>query len=108
MIENKLKVQYYYKTKNHMTTLNNEALDQYVSSYENTFKLPATKIPCSTDNCTTLTTMFGTNLHKRVVKYGNIRTLLTTFECKQCRAKAKAHAIIAQLTKTDTALAVVE
>ena len=91
-----------------MTTLNIETLDQYVSSYENSFKLPVAKIPCSIDNCQTQTTMFGSNLHKRVVKFGDIRTLLTTFECKHCRAKTKAHAIIAKLTKTDTALAVVQ
>jgi len=42
--------------------------------------------------------MFGTNLHERVVKFGGINNLLTTFECKTCRAKSKARAIIAKLT----------
>ena len=79
--------------------MNNEMLATYINSYENTFKLPNTKIPCSNENCPTLTTMFGTNLHSRVVKFQSIENLLTKFECKGCRAKSKAQAIIAKLTK---------
>jgi len=81
-----------------MSKLNVEVLNSWVQSYETTCKLPNTKVPCSTDECEVQTTMFGTNLHERVVKFGGINNLLTTFECKTCRAKSKARAIIAKLT----------
>jgi len=81
-----------------MSKLNVEVQTAWVQSYETTCKLPNTKIPCSTDGCEVQTTMFGTNLHERVVKFAGVDNLLSTFECKTCRAKSKARAIIAKLT----------
>jgi len=81
-----------------MAKLNTETLNAWTEMYNSKYKLPATKIPCSNDDCNTETTMFGTNLHERVIKYTNIENLLSTFECKTCRAKSKAQALIAKLT----------
>ena len=89
-----------HKQKDNIMNLDNEQLTTWINSYNNTAKLPNTKVPCSNDNCTVQTTMFGTNLHQRVVKFGSIENLLTKFECKSCRAKAKAKAILAKLEKT--------
>ena len=87
-------------TKNNIMKLNDETLASWINSYNNTAKLPNTKVPCSNDSCDVQTTMFGTNLHERVVKFGGIENLLTKFECKTCRAKAKAKAILAKLEKS--------
>ena len=89
------------KKQLHMAKLNDEQLNTWINSYEATAKLPNTKVPCSNDDCEVQTTMFGTNLHERVVKFQGIRNLLTNFECKSCRAKAKARAILAKLEKSD-------
>jgi len=95
----------YQKTNNHnqknnIMKLNTEELNTWINSYNNTAKLPNTKVPCSNDNCEVQTTMFGTNLHERVVKFQGIENLLTKFECKTCRAKAKARAILSKLEKS--------
>ena len=82
-----------------MTQLNNEQIEIWASKYESSCKLPESKVPCSVTGCETLTTMFGSNLHERVVKFGSIRNLLTEFKCKNCRSKAKAEAILAKLNK---------
>ena len=87
-------------TKNNIMKLNDETLASWINSYSNTAKLPNTKVPCSNDDCEVQTTMFGTNLHERVVKFGGIEHLLTKFECKTCRAKAKARAILSKLEKS--------
>jgi hypothetical protein len=102
-IKNNFNITFYYKpqtkkTKTIMSKLNTEILNNWTEMYNSKFKLPETKIPCSTDNCEVQTTMFGTNLHERVIKFENIENLLTTFECKTCRAKSKAQALIAKLT----------
>jgi len=81
-----------------MAKLNTEILNSWVQMYTSKFKLPETKVPCSNDECNVQTTMFGTNLHERVIKFGDIENLLTTFECKTCRAKSKARDLIARLT----------
>jgi hypothetical protein len=61
-------------------------LEQWIAKFNASGKLPETKIHCSNAHCTTLTTMFGENLLSRVVKYDcDIRKLLTTFKCKNCR-----------------------
>ena len=87
-------------TKDKIMKLDNEQLESWINSYESSAKLPNTKVPCSNDDCEVQTTMFGSNLHERVVKYKGIRNLLTTFECKTCRAKAKARAILSKLEKS--------
>ena len=87
-------------TKDKIMKLNDETLASWINSYNNTAKLPNTKVPCSNDDCEVQTTMFGTNLHERVVKFGGIENLLTKFECKTCRAKAKARAILSKLEKS--------
>ena len=79
-----------------VTVLTPETIDAWVASYEATRKLPQTKIPCSSGNGT-LTTMFGDNLHKRVLKFGGIRNLLETFVCREVRARQKAEALLAKL-----------
>lgn len=56
-------------------------IDAFVKQYEDRKTLPSIKIVCTRSG--KLITMFGTNLHKRVEKYGDIRTLLTTFVCKE-------------------------
>jgi len=81
-----------------MAKLNTETLNAWTEMYNSKFKLPETKIPCTTSDCQVQTTMFGTNLHSRVIKFGGIENLLSTFECKNCRAKSKAQALIAKLT----------
>jgi len=81
-----------------MAKLNTEILNSWVQMYTSKFKLPETKVPCTTSDCQVQTTMFGTNLHTRVIKFGGIENLLSTFECKTCRAKSKARDLIAKLT----------
>jgi hypothetical protein len=83
-------------TNTEVNVLTPEIIDAWVLSYESTRKLPQTKVPCSSGNGT-LTTMFGDNLHKRVLKFGGIRNLLETFVCREVRAKAKAEAVLAKL-----------
>ena len=73
-----------------------EEIDAWVASYEATGKLPSPKIPCSSGNGV-LTTMFGDNLHKRVLKFGGIRNLLQTFECRLAKAQRKAAAVAAKV-----------
>jgi len=73
-----------------------EEIEAWATSYENTLKLPATRIPCST-GCGVTTTMFGDNLHKRVHKFGNIRNLLENFVCREARQKQKVAELIAKL-----------
>lgn len=75
-----------------------EEIEAWAVSYENTLKLPATRIPCST-GCGITTTMFGDNLHKRVVKFGGIRNLLTNFVCREARQKQKVAELLAKLEK---------
>jgi hypothetical protein len=83
-------------TNTEVNVLTPEIIDAWVLSYESTRKLPQTKVPCSSGNGT-LTTMFGDNLHKRVLKFGGIRNLLETFVCREVRALQKANAVLAKL-----------
>jgi hypothetical protein len=64
-------------------------IDEWVLQYQTTAKLPRERIPCSTPECGTLTTMFGGNLHRRVAKFKGIRNLLTKFKCQDCRREEK-------------------
>ena len=86
-----------------VTVLTPEIIDAWVLSYESNRKLPQQKVPCSSGNGT-LTTMFGDNLHKRVLKFGGIRNLLETFVCREGRARAKAEALLAKLEAKTTAV----
>lgn len=81
---------------NDTNKLTTEEIDVWVASYEATGKLPSPKVPCSSGNGV-LTTMFGDNLHKRVLKFGGIRNLLETFESRAVRAQRKAEATLAKL-----------
>lgn len=66
-----------------------EQIDEYVTAYETTNKLPVNKVPCTVTGVEV--TMFGSNLHKRVAKYGGIRQLLTGFISRAGKPKpAKA------------------
>jgi hypothetical protein len=38
-------------------------------------------------------------LHERRIKFGGIENLLTTFQCKTCRQKAKIQALMAKYNK---------
>lgn len=78
-----------------------EQIEEWAAKYEATGKLPNTKIPCST-GCGVETTMFGDNLHKRVVKFGGIRNLLTTFVCRQQRQVEKVQALMAKINAAKT------
>jgi len=89
-----------------MAKLTPEEIDAWVLSYDNTRKLPATKIPCSSGNGT-LTTMFGENLHKRALKYGGIRNLLETFVCREERQKQKVAELSAKLAAKSAPVTVV-
>ena len=86
------------------SALTEDQLNDWVSKYETTGKLPQTKIPCSTGSGV-LTTMFGDNLHKRVVKFGGIRNLLTTFVCRQQRQVEKVRELLAKVNSTATEVA---
>ena len=79
-----------------VTVLTPEIIDAWVATYETSRKLPQQKVPCSSGNGT-LTTMFGDNLHKRVLKFGGIRNLLENFVCREGRARQKAEALLAKL-----------
>ena len=87
-----------------VTVLTPEIIDAWVLSYESNRKLPQQKVPCSSGNGT-LTTMFGDNLHKRVMKFGGIRNLLENFVCREGRARAKAEALLAKLEAKATVVA---
>ena len=76
--------------------LTSEQIEEWAVKYETTGKLPNTKVPCST-GCGVETTMFGDNLHKRVVKFGGIRNLLTTFVCRQQRQVVKMQELLAKI-----------
>ena len=76
--------------------LTSEQIEEWAFKYETTGKLPNTKVPCST-GCGVETTMFGDNLHKRVVKFGGIRNLLTTFVCRQQRQVEKMQELLAKI-----------
>ena len=91
-------------TNTEVNVLTPEIIDAWVLSYESNRKLPQQKVPCSSGNGT-LTTMFGDNLHKRVLKFGGIRNLLETFVCREGRAKAKAEALLAKLEAKATVVA---
>lgn len=68
-----------------------EQINEWVTAYETTGKLPSTKIPCSSGNGV-LTTMHGTNLTKRVERFGGIRPLLETFVSRATRINSGARA----------------
>ena len=73
-----------------------EQIDAWVAAYEATGKLPSPKIPCSTGSGV-MTTMFGDNLHKRVVKFGGIRNLLENFVSRDARRTQKLQATLASI-----------
>jgi hypothetical protein len=60
-------------------------IEEWTAFFSINGKLPQTKIPCTKAGCTTETTMFGTNLEKRIKVYGSLEKLLTNFQCKHCR-----------------------
>ena len=62
---------------------------EWIAHFSQHGKLPQTKIPCTHPGCSTETTMFGTNLEKRIAQYGTLEKLLTTFKCKACRSLDK-------------------
>jgi len=77
-----------------------EQIEEWAVKYETTGKLPNTKIPCSSGNGVE-TTMFGDNLHKRVVKFGGIRNLLTNFKSRGARNTEKVAALMAKAGVVD-------
>jgi hypothetical protein len=63
-------------------------LKEWVAFYKENERLPNQKITCS--NCKKKqTSMFGDNLKRTLPKYGSIESLLSKFECVDCR-KANA------------------
>lgn len=69
--------------------MNTETLNIWVTQYNEKKTLPNKKVPCSCEGCQNETTLFSNNLHKRVEKFGNITTLLTTFKCRACEKDSK-------------------
>lgn len=61
---------------------------QYESCTTGFPSFPSHCVPCT--QCETAITMFGTNLRKRVKKFGSPRKLLDTFVCIRCVRKNKA------------------
>lgn len=92
------------KKEQPMSKLTVEQIEEWSVKYETTGKLPNTKIPCST-GCGVETTMFGDNLHKRVVKFGGIRNLLTNFVCRQGRQLEKMQELMDKINATKTVAA---
>lgn len=88
-----------------------ELVEAWALKYEATGTLPNKMIPCSS-GCGVETTMFGDNLHKRVVKFGGIRELLKTFVCRKERQKEKMKALLNKMggsaSETSVALVPVE
>jgi hypothetical protein len=91
--------------------LTSEQVEAWALKYETTGKLPVTKIPCSSGNGVE-TTMFGSNLHKRVAKFGGIRELLLNFKSRPARAAEKAAALLAKTNakndNTETSIVLAE
>jgi hypothetical protein len=69
--------------------MNTETLNIWVTQYNEKKTLPNKKVPCSCEGCQNETTLFSNNLHKRVKKFKNITTLLTTFKCRSCEKADK-------------------
>ena len=87
--------------------LSPEQVEAWAVKYETTGKLPSPKIPCSSGNGVE-TTMFGDNLHKRVVKFGGVRELLLNFKSRGARQTEKVQALLAKAgVKTDKSVALV-
>lgn len=61
-------------------------MKEQISHYKATGKLLThPHVLCS--KCSGKTTMFGSNLESRIKKYGDLETLLNSFECRACRPK---------------------
>ena len=72
--------------------MNEKQITANIAAYETTGKLLThPHVPCTC--CNGMTTMFGSkpndNLHKRIIAYGGLSTLLSTFKCRAC-AKGSA------------------
>lgn len=63
-------------------------LKDWVAFYKENERLPNQKITCSVCK-TKQTSMFGDNLKRTLPRFGSIEKLLSTFECKDCRAPKK-------------------
>lgn len=55
--------------------------------FKDTGELVGKKIECN--SCSTLITCFGTNLEGKIVKFGGIENLLSTFKCRACVSASK-------------------
>ena len=90
--------------------MNEKEIAANVSAYETSGKLlthPHVMCAC----CNGATTMFGSkpndNLHKRIIAYGGLATLLSTFKCRACakgNAPAKAKAAAPVMRAADVAV----
>ena len=65
-------------------SLDAATLQEWITSYNNTQRLPSKDIPCS--QCGLGITATHGNLHNKVKQAGGIRELLTGFVCKSCTA----------------------
>lgn len=63
-------------------------LKDWVAFYKENDRLPNQKITCSVCK-TKQTSMFGDNLKRTLPRFGSIEKLLSSFECKDCRAPKK-------------------
>jgi hypothetical protein len=69
-----------------------DELNKWVDLYTKKYRLPSTRVPCSTLGCNNQTALTGDNLHERAHRFGGIRELLTTFKCRRCRGLCFASA----------------
>ncbi|MEI6423823.1 MAG: hypothetical protein WCP55_16525 [Lentisphaerota bacterium] len=89
------------KAQNQLTE---EQITEYSKVYNTTKKLPVKQIPCTVTG--ELTTIFGENLDRRVVKYGTIENLLRTFVSRNgAKVGAPVKEKPADVTKMDLATA---
>lgn len=77
-------------------TLNNDAINYMVEHFKSEGTLPTNYIECTVTGLAV--TCFGTNLKKKIEKYGDIKTLLTTFVSKGAAKKVAKKTV---QTKTD-------
>lgn len=81
--------------------LSPEDISNWVKQYNTLNTLPSPKIPCSC--CKEAVTMFSTNLHGRVKKFGGVENLLKSFLCRHCKKEDKKNIFIDRKVKIKTA-----
>jgi len=68
-----------------MSKLNTEIINYYNNFYCTKGRLPERTIPCTNSICNHQTKLTGDDLHKRIMRFGGVKELLSKFRCKNCR-----------------------